>query len=72
MTQRIIAPVLFACLICLSFTSIPSTKQSKVATSTRIDISGEYNPMCVESIMVNGKLHIAEQTMTNKSRNGPC
>lgn len=60
--------MLFACLACLSFASIPSAKQSKGATSTLIDISGEYNPMCGESIMVTGKLHIVEQTMTNKNK----
>lgn len=71
MKQRIFVPALFVCIICLSFTSIPSTKPSKAATSKLIDISGEYNPMCGESIMVAGKLHIVEQTMTNK-KNGSC
>lgn len=60
--------MLFVCLVCLSFTSIPSAAPSKGATSTFVDISGEYNPMCGESIVVTGKLHIVEQTLTNKNK----
>ncbi len=60
--------MLFVCLVCLSFTSIPSSKPSKGATSTFVDISGEYNPMCGETIMVTGKLHIVQQTVTNKNK----
>lgn len=60
--------MLFVCLVCLSFTSIPSSKQSKGATSSLIDISGEYNPMCGESIVVTGKLHVVSQTLTNKNK----
>ncbi len=68
MKQRMIIPMLAVCLFCFSFTSIPSNKQSKGATSTFIDISGEYNPMCGETILVTGKLHIVEQTTTNRNK----
>lgn len=60
--------MLFACLVCLSFTSIPSSKQAKGASSTFVDISGEYNPMCGETIMVTGKLHVVQQTVTNRNK----
>ncbi|HSF46633.1 MAG TPA: hypothetical protein VLA58_11515 [Chitinophagaceae bacterium] len=68
MKLRIIVPMLAASVFLFSFSSIRSNQPGKGATSTVIDISGEYNPMCGESIMVSGSLHIVEQTVKNKNK----
>ncbi|HEX5669388.1 MAG TPA: hypothetical protein VFX73_11325 [Chitinophagaceae bacterium] len=68
MKLRIIFPLLAACVFLFSFSSIPSKQIGKGASSTIIDLSGEYNPMCGESIMVTGSLHIVEQAVKNKNK----
>jgi hypothetical protein len=68
MKLRIILPLLAVSIFLFSFSSIQSKQPGKGATSTIIDLTGEYNPMCGESIMVNGNLHIVEQTVTNKNK----
>lgn len=68
MKLRIIVPMLVASVFLFSFSSIRSNQPGKGATSTVIDISGEYNPMCGETIMVTGSLHIVEQTVKNKNK----
>ncbi len=68
MKLRIIVPMLAASVFLFSFSSIRSNQPGKGAKSTIIDISGEYNPMCGESIMVKGSLHIVEQTVKNKNK----
>ncbi len=68
MKLRIIFPLLAASIFLFSFSSIQSKQPGKGATSTTIDLTGEYNPMCGESIMVTGNLHIVEQAVTNKNK----
>jgi hypothetical protein len=54
----------------MSFTSIPSTKSGpgKGATSTIVDISGEYNASCAERIDVTGTMHVISHAVRNKNK----
>jgi len=67
MKLRIIAPLFAVCLFCFAFTSIPSRPPDKGATSTVIDLTGEYNPMCGETIQVTGNMHLVQMMVSNKN-----
>jgi ribosomal protein L28 len=68
MKLRIIAPLFAICLFCFSFTSIPPTRPGKGAISTVVDLSGEYNPMCGETIQVTGSMHMVQLMVSNKNK----
>lgn len=68
MKYRIFMSLMAVSMLCLSFTSIPAGKEPKGARSTIINISGEYNPMCGESILITGNLHLVEHTVKNRNK----
>ena len=58
------------CIAIMSFTSIPSGKSAagKGATSTIVDISGEFNASCAERLDVTGYMHVLAHAVTNKNK----
>ena len=70
MKIRNLVSLSIVCLAIMSFTSIPSGKNDpgKGATSTIVDISGEFNASCAERIDVTGTMHVLAHAVTNKNK----
>lgn len=70
MKIRNVFPLAILCLAIMSFSSIPSSPQKagKGATSTIIDLAGEYNTTCGERINVVGSMHVIQHAVVNKNK----
>lgn len=70
MKIRNVFPLALLCLLIMSFTAKPSSKlkTGKGATSTIIDLTGEYNTTCGERINVVGSMHVIQHAVTNKNK----
>jgi len=70
MKIRNLIPLATLCIVMMSFTSIPSGKSApgKGATSTIVDITGEFNASCAERIDVTGSMHVLAHSVTNKNK----
>lgn len=70
MKIRNFIPLAVMCIAMMSFSSIPSGKNApgKGATSTIVDITGEYNAICSERIDVTGTMHVIAHAVQNKNK----
>jgi hypothetical protein len=70
MKIRNLIPLAVMCIAMMSFSPISSGKKApgKGATSTIVDISGEYNASCAERIDVAGTMHVIAHAVQNKNK----